>query len=123
MSCAERNRAIKKLVAQAFAPHAVSVKGSRGTAYGWVSIKIDFAPRNVREAGELRQQVYALLDAAKIDVGTYGYNDPGSDYGYGRKMHIDFASPREKADSFGPDAWRQHLSAEDWDKLQQQENA
>lgn len=58
-----------------------------------------------------------------IEIGTYGYDDPGSDYGYGKTINIDFADCREKADGFGEQAWRHNLSAEDWDKLQKQEKA
>ena len=94
---AERNRQIKKLVSKAFAPHKVTVRGHRGTAFGWVSINIDYAPRDWRERQELNAQVCRLLDTAKLEVGTFGYDDPGSDYGYGRKMHVNFAPCREAA--------------------------
>ena len=118
---ATRNRQIKKVLSEAFAPHKVSVKGSRGTAYGWVRVHIGFAPRNIRERQELYSQVNRLIAAAKIEIGTYGYDDPGSDYGYGKTINIDFDACREKADGYGDQAWRQHLSAEAWDELQQQE--
>ena len=50
-------------------------------------------------------------------VGTYGYDDPGSDYGFGKTINVSFEDCREKNDSHGDEAWRHHLSAEDWDKL------
>ena len=121
MSTAERNRALKKVLEQAFGRGKVRVRGSRGTAHGWVSVRIAFAPRNLRESQELRSQVMALIAAAKIEIGTYGYDDPGSDYGYGKTINIGFAAYREKADGHGPESWRQRLSAEDWDTLQAQE--
>ena len=117
MSCAERNRALKALISKAFAPHKVTVRGSRGTAYGWVTLHIGYAPRNHREAQELRRQVSKLIAADKIEIGTYGYDDPGSDYGFGSKININFDQCREKADGYGPDAWRHNLSAEDWDRV------
>lgn len=123
MSCAERNRALKSIMAKAFAPHKVSVRGSRGTAYGWVSLHIAYAPRNRREAEELRAKVWKVIRAAKIEIGTYGYDDPGSDYGHGSTIHIDFDQCRERADYFSDQAWRHNLGAEQWDALQAQEQA
>ena len=117
MEIAERNRALKKVLEQAFGRGKVRVRGSRGTAHGWVSVRIAFAPRNLRESQELRSQVMALIAAAKIEIGTYGYDDPGSDYGFGKTINVSFEDCREKNDSHGDEAWRHHLSAEDWDKL------
>lgn len=117
MDTATRNREIKKVLEQAFGKGKVRTRGSRGTAYGWVTVDIAHAPRNVREAQDLRAKVMQLLKAAKIEIGTYGYDDPGSDYGHGSTIHINFEPLREKADSYGPDAWRQNLSAEDWDRV------
>ena len=90
MSTAERNRAIKKILGKAFAPHKVTVRGHRGTAYGWITINIGYKPRDWEESRELTSKVSALLHAAKLSVGTFGYNDPGSDYGYGERMHVNF---------------------------------
>lgn len=115
---AERNRNLKKLMQKAFAGHKITVRGSRGTAYGWVTLHIGYSPRNVREAQELRAEVWNLINAAKIEIGTYGYDDPGSDYGYGKEIHIDFDAVREPADSYGPEAFKQHMSREDWDAMQ-----
>jgi hypothetical protein len=116
MSTADRNRTLKSVIAKAFAPHKVSVRGSRGTAYGWVRVHIAYSPRNVREARELRATVWQVIRDNNISIGTYGYDDPGSDYGYGSKIHIDFDSCREQADSYGDEAWKHHLSIEDWDR-------
>jgi hypothetical protein len=121
MTTAERNRALKKVLEQAFGRGKVRVRGSRGTAYGWVSVKIAFAPRNLRESQELRSKVMALIAAAKIEIGTYGYDDPGSDYGFGKTINVTFEDCREKHDSHGDQAWRHHLSAEAWDDLYKQE--
>jgi len=95
MTTAERNRAIKALLSKAFAGYGVSVKGSRGTSHGWVSINIGYAPRNSGEQRELKAQIMQLLTAAKIEIGTYGYDDPGSDYGYGKKISINFDRLRD----------------------------
>ena len=117
MTVAERNKALKSAITKAFAPHKVSVRGSRGTAYGWVRLHIAYAPRNRREAQDLRQQVWAVINASKITIDTYGYDDPGSDYGHGSKIHIDFDGWREQAETWGDDAWKHNLSIEDWDTL------
>ena len=119
---AERNRTLKALMSKAFASCKVTVKGSRGTARGWVTLHIGYAPRNNRELTELRAKVWELIKAAKIQIGTYGYDDPGSDYGHGNTIHINFDRCRETADYWGADAWRHHLSAEQWDAVQS-ENA
>lgn len=117
MAYAVRNRQIKKVLEQAFGRGQVRVTGSRGTACGWVRVNIAYSPRNQRESSELRTQVYALIKAAKIEIGTYGYDDPGSDYGHGSTINISFGPCREQADNWGPDAWRHHLDAQKWDEL------
>ena len=91
MDIAERNRLIKKILSKAFGQGNVTVRGSRGTAYGWVSVKINYTPHDRETSRELKAKIWQLFDAAKIDIGTYGYDDPGSDYGYGKKIHLDFA--------------------------------
>ena len=123
MAYADRNRQLKKVLEQAFGRGQVSVTGSRGTACGWVRVKIAYAPRNQRESQDLRSQVYQLIKAAKIEIGTYGYDDPGSDYGHGSTININFEPCREQADNWGPEAWRHHLSAEKWDEIQAYEAA
>ena len=65
---AERNRALKSIMSKAFAPHKVTVRGSRGTAYGWVRLHIAYSPRNRREAQELRQQVWQVIRDNKISI-------------------------------------------------------
>ena len=98
MSCAARNRQIKKVLQMAFGQGRVRVRGSRGTAYGWVTIQIDYSPRSYDEASTLRRKVSQLLRAADCSVGTYGYDDPGSDYGYGERMHVNFGALRDMED-------------------------
>jgi len=95
MTNAERNRAIKVLISKAFAGYKVSVKGSRGTGYGWVRLEIGYSPRNSSEQRELTVHIMQLISAAKIEIGTYGYDDPGSDYGHGKMIIIDFDGLRD----------------------------
>jgi hypothetical protein len=93
---AERNRAIKKTLEQAYGRGNVRVRGDRGTAYGWVNVRIDQTPLDMDQAREMKAEVWTLLDAAGLSqqIGTYGYNDPGSDYGYGNKISIEFNAAR-----------------------------
>lgn len=92
---ATRNRNIKKVLTQAFGTGKVAVRGSRGSAYGWVTVDIAYAPRDREELSELTSKVWDLFKTAKIEIGTYGYNDPGSDYGFGSKIHINFERCRD----------------------------
>ena len=92
---AERNRNLKKLLEAAFGRGKVTVKGSRGTATGWVTVKIAYAPRDEDERRELNSKVWQIIKAGQIEIGTYGYDDPGSDYGYGSTIHIDFEQCRD----------------------------
>jgi hypothetical protein len=101
MTTAQRNNAIKKLLEKEYGKGKVWVRGSRGTAYGWVNVYIDLG---IEQSFSYREQ-YAkasklIADAADIKIGTYGYDDPGSDYGYGRKINFTFEPPydvRQKA--------------------------
>jgi hypothetical protein len=96
VTVAERNRAIKRVLIGAFPGCKVSVTGDRGTAYGWVNVRIDWTPLDSDQAREMKRLVWQLLDKAGLgkEIGTYGYDDPGSDYGYGNKISIDFNSAR-----------------------------
>lgn len=87
---AERNRKIKQVLTQAFGTGNVSVRGHRGTASGWVTVDIAYAPKDREELEELKAKVWELFKAANITIGTYGYDDPGSDYGFGSTMHLNF---------------------------------
>ncbi len=95
MSNAERNRKIKQVLTAAFGPGKVTVRGSKGSAYGWVHINIAYAPKDAEERDQLKAKVWQLFKAANIEIGTYGYDDPGSDYGYGHKMHLNFEQCRD----------------------------
>lgn len=79
---AERNRAIKRALEQAFGRGKVAVRGSRGTAYGWVRVRINYAPRNLAEAQKLYSMAQQLACLAAKEsghpIGSYcsddGYN-------------------------------------------------
>lgn len=90
MTIAERNRAIKKLLEKSFGRGNVTVRGSRGTAYGWVSVGINYAPRSPDHRSEIVALIWKMFKRDGIEIGTYGYDDPGSDYGYGSTIHFNF---------------------------------
>jgi hypothetical protein len=101
MTTAERNRKLKSVLVAEFGQGNVTVRGDRGTAYGWVCVKIKVPPFVVPENemphwakrehfSGLRSRVFDLMREHKITVGTYGYDHPGSDYGYGPKITMDF---------------------------------
>ena len=90
MKIAERNRLIKQILSRQFGKGNVEVRGSRGTAYGWVRVRIAYAPRNYEHRREIEALIWKMFEIAKIDIGTYGYDDPGSDYGYGREINFEF---------------------------------
>jgi hypothetical protein len=72
MSTADRNRSIKKTLELAFGRGRVRVRGDRGTAYGWVSVNIDWTPLDAEQARDMQGKCKQLLRAAKIDLGrTY----------------------------------------------------
>lgn len=114
MTTAERNRLIKRVVSKAFPGIKVTVRGGRGTANGWVDIDIDWTPRDTDQRRELEALVWQLMDAAKLSghIGTYGYDDPGSDYGYGRECHISFNAARYRQTMRHNDGT---MSGCDWD--------
>lgn len=68
----------------------MTVRGSRGTAHGWVSVHIAYSPKDVEHRREIEALIWKMFARDKIEIGTYGYDDPGSDYGYGRKIHLGF---------------------------------
>lgn len=90
MEIAERNRAIKNLLVKSFGRGNVTVRGSRGTAYGWVSVSINYAPRTPEHRRQIEALIWKMFERDGIKIDTYGYDDPGSDYGYGKKIHLDF---------------------------------
>ncbi|MGD9613816.1 MAG: hypothetical protein AB7H90_01315 [Alphaproteobacteria bacterium] len=76
---AQRNRAIKKTLEQAFGRGNVRVRGSRGTGYGYVSVYINHEPRDWQQARELDRLCKQLLRAAGVDLGR-AYTDDTCQY-------------------------------------------
>ena len=90
MQIAERNRQIKKTLEKSFGRGNIRVRGSRGTAYGWVSVHINYAPRTPDHRSQIVALIRKMFARDGIEIGTYGYDDPGSDYGFGKKIHLGF---------------------------------
>jgi len=103
VTVAQRNRAIKKALVEIYGSKNVGLHGSRGTAYGWINIKVTM-PKPAHEcSGEYRCSICRDLSRAeenKIEqiardivkkigswIGTYS-----SDDGYGTQyenMHTE----------------------------------
>ena len=97
MQIAERNRLIKKVLTREFGAGKVTVRGSRGTAYGWVRVKIDVRPNDHEHRETLKSRVWELFDQHNIKIGSYGTpGDMGCDYGWGREIHLDFDLPLDE---------------------------
>ena len=60
---------------QAFGRGRVTVRGSRGTAYGWATVNVDWTPLDADQSAEMRAHCFALLRAAHIDLGTTWTDD------------------------------------------------
>jgi hypothetical protein len=84
---AERNRAIKRTLEQAFGKGKVKVRGHKGTAYGWVTVKIDHTPSDWDAARILRGKCIDRLREAGCCPGSYD----SADYGSGIEMHLEFS--------------------------------
>jgi hypothetical protein len=95
---AERNRNIKKLLERSFGKGKVTVRGHKGTARGWVTVNIDYTPRDDEHSRAIKALIWKMFKAAKIEIGTYGYDDPGSDYGYGSETHLNLNRTRKQQD-------------------------
>ena len=88
---AARNRLIKKALGKEFGYSNVKVKGDRGTAYGWVTIRIMAERPHNGEcdwscpicsdfAYEIKRKVWQILKDTGLDkeIGTY-YSDAGEE--------------------------------------------
>jgi hypothetical protein len=96
MSTAERNRLIKKGLQAVYGRDNVTVKGGRGTAYGWVHVKIS-APVAGEYYSDKKAAVMKIVNATGAKIGTYGYDDPGSDYGFGSEILFELEEPQPRA--------------------------
>src|SRR3546814_80327 len=97
MSTADRNRKLKRALAHHFGPGKVRVWGSRGTSYGWVTVEVAMPAETMERRRALEAEVWKVIRENQIDIGTYGYDDPGSDYGHGSTIHINFVGQRHAA--------------------------
>lgn len=92
---ATRNRLIKKALVGAFREYGweVNVKGDRGTAYGWVDIKVKAKKPHSEDCDwrcqicnelrdKVRQRVWQILEETGLDKELYSYTD---DMGYEHK--------------------------------------
>ena len=71
---AARNRAIKANLEQVFGRGKVTVSGARGTAYGYVTVRIDHTPLDWEQAGTLKGKLKQRMRDAGINLG-FAYTD------------------------------------------------
>ena len=89
METNERNKRIKTEISKVFGRENVSVKGDKGTAYGWVVINIksnnpidancdDYRENRLRKSLNIENRVWEVLRKANLvkELGTY-YDDEG----------------------------------------------
>ncbi len=106
MEIAVRNRLIKKVLTAEFGPGTVTVRGSRGTAYGWVSVNVNVRPKDRDERETFKAKVWDLFAKHEIKIGSYGTpGDMGADYGWGNKIHLDFAPCLDEFETGERVAW------------------
>jgi hypothetical protein len=84
---ARRNAAIKKLLETRYGKGKVSVTGDRGTAYGWVNVKIDAPWPAGRRRSEVTSEITQFILNAGIRLSSYS----SADYGEGYKISITFS--------------------------------
>lgn len=89
---AARNRQIKTVLSQAFGAGKIKVRGSRGTGYGYVDVRIDHTPLDADQASELVGLCKRLLHAANVDLG-FAYTDDTCQYKTDQ-CHISFNQAR-----------------------------
>jgi hypothetical protein len=90
---AQRNAAIKRLLETRYGKGKVSVTGDRGTAYGWVNVKIDAhwpAGRHPEVTSEITQFI--------LNAGIKLYSYSSGDYGEGYKISIAFSQDAPSTD-------------------------
>ena len=92
---AQRNMAMKKTLAGAFPKCKISVRGSRGTAYGYADVDVDYTPLDQETARTLRGLCFKLLERAGIDVGRR-YTDDTCQYEC-PEVSVNFNTPRYAA--------------------------
>jgi hypothetical protein len=87
-----RNRQIKTTLESIFGKGKVTVRGSRGTGYGWVSVHVDWTPLDSDQSARMHAECKALLHAAKIDLG-HSFTDDTCQY-TSDQCHLSFNRAR-----------------------------
>lgn len=91
-STAVRNAALKAMLEETYGKGKVSVTGDRGTAYGWINARINATEPAGKSYGVIQHEIVTAAKTRGISIDNYGYDDPGSDYGYGYKLNVRFTN-------------------------------
>lgn len=120
---ADRNRAIKQTLGKLYGRENVTVRGSRGTAYGWVHVKINRTPLDAAQAEVWGAEARAALMAAKVDLGR-AYTDDDCRFEMD-KCHIGFNSARFYRTNRTSDGaiWGQTYDSDAWVPMTPAESA
>ena len=92
---ATRNRAIKATLSKAFPGIKVTVRGDRGTAAGYVSAHVHYAPASFTASDELTALAITLLERAGVNLG-HRYTDDTCQFST-TDLSLKFDRPREAA--------------------------
>ena len=84
---AQRNAAIKKLLEAQYGKGKVSVTGDRGTAYGWVRVRINAPHPADKRPSEAHDEVVQLI----LNAGIKLYRYDSADYGSGYEISVTFS--------------------------------
>jgi hypothetical protein len=92
---AQRNATIKRLLETRYGKGNVSVTGDRGTAYGWVNVKINALWPVGRHHSEVTSEITRFILGAGIRLSSYS----SADYGEGYRISITFRQDTPAASS------------------------
>jgi hypothetical protein len=88
---AQRNATIKRLLGGRYGKSKVRVTGNRGTAYGWVDVRIAAPCAEGKRPSEAHSDVVRMI----LDAGIKLYSYDSADYGSGYKISISFTQPEQ----------------------------
>ncbi|HJU16779.1 MAG TPA: hypothetical protein VJ770_09950 [Stellaceae bacterium] len=92
---AQRNAAIKRLLEAHYGKGKVRVTGERGTAYGWVDVRIATPCPEGQRPSEAHSDIVRMI----LDAGIKLYSYDSADYGSGYKISVSFTQPRQSGPS------------------------
>jgi hypothetical protein len=114
---AARNRQIKAVLERAFGRGKVTVRGERGTAYGYVRVRIDHTPLDWDSAGRLKGQCKALLRAAGVDLGLAYTDDTCQETTDQCRIEFNRCRYQDTIEMGGKKCWGKPYGSEKWEPI------